>query len=115
MLAEKDSLAFFFPYAVFFLKFYPILTTYSSNKHRRNTTSTLVLECRKRKHLYEILPPPIFFKVFNCDGIVAFHKLDIYLKLKICYQIQKLSLKCTAYCFLPLITGTSITISYDVK
>ena len=46
--------------------------------------STLVLECRKRKHqkLYET--PLIFFKVFNGDGIVAFHKLDIYLKLKVC-------------------------------
>ena len=42
--------------------------------------STFVLECRKRKHLYEILLPPIFFKFLNCDGIVAFHKLSIYLK-----------------------------------
>ena len=82
---KKNSLAFIFFQMLFFSSsFISFLTTYSSNKHRRNTISTLVLECRKHKHLYEILPPPIFFKVFNCDGIVAFHKLNIYLKVKIC-------------------------------
>ena len=32
------------------------------------TVSTLVLECRKHKHLYEILPPPIFSKFLNVMG-----------------------------------------------